>query len=71
VRIVRAIAMLFGLALFLFGTLVTLTTLRLNNPAVSDAMQTTMIGIFSGVTLFGAFLIWVGMRRPRTTIQTA
>jgi hypothetical protein len=69
--IVRAIATLFGLALFLFGTLVTLTTLRLNNPAVSDAMQTTMIGIFSGVTLFGAFLIWVGMRRTRTTIQTA
>jgi hypothetical protein len=69
--IVRAIATLFGLALFLFGTLVTLTTLRLNNPTVSDTMQTVMIGIFSGVTLFGAFLIWLGMRRPRTSVQTA
>jgi hypothetical protein len=38
------------------------TTLRVNDSSVSDALQTATVGICIGVTLFGAFQIWVAMR---------
>jgi hypothetical protein len=69
--IVRGVATILGLGLFLFGSLVALTTLRMNSPQVSGNMRIVMVVLFGGMTLFGAFLVWVGMRRPRNTIQAA
>ena len=60
-----------GLGLFLFGSLVALTTLRMNSPQVSGNMRIVMVVLFGGMTFFGAFLIWIGMRRPRATMQAA
>jgi hypothetical protein len=69
--IVRGVATLLGLGLFSFGSLVSVTVARMNAPQVSGVVQVVMFVIFAFVTLLGAFLIWVGMRRPRVTLQAA
>ncbi len=62
--LVRGAATIFGLALLLFGSLVTVTVVRMKDTAVSDNMQIVMLTIFGGVILFGVFQVWVGMRQP-------
>lgn len=69
--VVRGAATGLGLGLFLFGTLVSLTAARLNAPRVGAAAQLATVVIFAGVTLLGAALIWLGMRRPRASVQSA
>jgi len=68
--IVRGLATLLGLGLFSFGTLVCLTVARMDIPRVSRTMHVVTLVIFAGVTVFGALLIWFGMRRPRVNVQS-
>jgi len=69
--IVRAVATLLGLGLFLFGTLLTITMAKMNRPDFGQATVIVTWAILGGVVLFGAFLIWVGIRRPPIAIPTA
>ncbi len=69
--LVRGAATIFGLALLLFGSLVTVTVVRMKDTAVSGNMQIVMLTIFGGVILFGTFLVWLGMRQPRISTQSA
>lgn len=69
--IVRAVATLLGLGLFLFGTLLTITMAKMDRPDFGQATVIVTWAIFGGVVLFGVFLIWVGIRRPHIAIPTA
>lgn len=67
--LIRGAATLLGLGLFLFGTLVAVTIPRINPAQINGTTSIVMMAIFAGVILFGAFLIWVGMRQPRVSVS--
>ena len=64
-RILRGIATLSGLFLFLIGSLVLVAAPGTPVPSGEVAVRYVLMAIFGVVTLLGTGLIYVGIRRPR------
>ena len=64
-RILRSIATLSGLFLFLIGSLVLVAAPGTPVPSGEVAVRYVLMAIFGVVTLLGTGLIYVGIRRPR------
>ena len=62
--LVRGFATLLGLLLMFFGSLLCVTAAGSNSPKVDATTEVVCLAILLGTTLFGAFLIYIGMRRP-------
>ena len=64
--LVRGIATAFGLLLFFFGSLLAVTSAGIDNPKVNAVTEIVSLAILLGTAIFGAFLVYLGMRRPTT-----
>jgi hypothetical protein len=63
--LVRMSAVLMGLFLMLFGGPMSVTIASMSEPKVSVAVKVIALMMVGGAALFGAFLIYVGMRKAR------
>lgn len=63
--LVRMAAVLMGLFLMLFGGPMSVTIARMSDPKISVAVKVISLMMVGGAALFGAFLIYVGMRKAR------
>jgi len=71
--VLRTAAVLMGLFFFLIGSLSLSLSMHLTSPAAKSPVEETAsaiayvitVGIMAGVLVFGAVLIWLGMRRSR------
>lgn len=64
-RLLRGVATLAGLFLFLIGSLIVVAASGTPNPSGDESTRYVAIAIFAIVTLLGAGLIYAGVRRPR------
>jgi hypothetical protein len=64
-RVLRGAAIMLGLFLFLIGSLILVAAPGTPVPSGEVAVRYVLMAIFGVVTLLGAGLIYVGIRRPR------
>jgi len=62
--LIRGFATLLGLLLMFFGSLLCVTAAGSNSPKIDATTEAVCLAILLGTTLLGAFLIYIGMRRP-------